>query len=203
MNYIYGASGHGKVIWSILMDLEMNIDGFIDQDKSIQNFINLPVIHSEKGLDVEDQVLIAIGHNRTREIISKRLPCRYLKIVHPSAYIWKEIQIGAGTVVMANSCVQVGSRVGKHCILNTSCSIDHDCLLEDFVHISPNAILSGNVTVKEGAWIGAGATVIQGVTIGKWSVVGAGAVVIEDVPDGATVVGIPAKVIKPSQHLNS
>ena len=74
--------------------------------------------------------------------------------------------------------------------------MDHDCSLEDFVHICPHATLCGNVSVGEGTQIGAGATVIQGIKIGKWCMIGAGAVIIEDVPDYSVVVGVPGKVIK-------
>jgi acetyltransferase-like isoleucine patch superfamily enzyme len=56
--------------------------------------------------------------------------------------------------------------------------------------------LAGNVTVGEGSHVGIGASVIQGVVIGKWTVIGAGAVVLNDVPDYAVVVGNPGKIIK-------
>lgn len=68
-------------------------------------------------------------------------------------------------------------------------------MIEDFVHISPNAALAGNILVKKGAHIGIGANIIQGITIGENAVVGAGAVVLNDVPDQAVVVGSPARVI--------
>ena len=68
--------------------------------------------------------------------------------------------------------------------------------MEDFVHISPNAALAGSITVGEGTHIGIGASVIQGIKIGKWATIGAGAVIIRDVPDFATVVGNPGKIIK-------
>jgi acetyltransferase-like isoleucine patch superfamily enzyme len=80
--------------------------------------------------------------------------------------------------VSINSAVSIG----KHCIINTNSSIDHDCVIEDFVHISPNAALGGSV--------------IQGIRIGKWCTIGAGAAIIRDIPDGATVVGNPGKIIK-------
>jgi acetyltransferase EpsM len=104
--------------------------------------------------------------------------------------------------VFHNSVIQAGAAIGSHCIINTSASIDHDCVLADFVHVSPNATISGNVTVGEGTHIGAGATIIQGVTIGKWCTIGAGAVVIRDVPDNATVVGVPGKIIKIKPELD-
>ena len=50
--------------------------------------------------------------------------------------------------------------------------------------------------IGSGTLVGSGATIIQGVKIGNNAIVAAGAVVIRDVPDGATVMGVPAKVVK-------
>jgi acetyltransferase EpsM len=72
--------------------------------------------------------------------------------------------------------------------------------VEDFVHISPNAALAGNVKVGEGTQIGIGACVMQNIRIGKWAIIGAGAVIIRDVPDYAVVVGNPGRVIKRNQN---
>jgi acetyltransferase EpsM len=74
--------------------------------------------------------------------------------------------------------------------------VDHDCVVGDYTHVSPNATLCGDVHLGEGTHFGAGATAIQGVRIGKWCTIGAGAVVISDIPDYATAVGCPARVIK-------
>ena len=87
-------------------------------------------------------------------------------------------------------------KIGKHFHANLYSYVEHDCVIDDFVHISPNASVAGNVKVGEGTQIGMGATVIQGITIGKWAVVGAGTVIIENVPDYAVVVGVPGKTIK-------
>jgi acetyltransferase EpsM len=86
--------------------------------------------------------------------------------------------------------------IGKHCIINTNSSVDHDCIIEDFVHLSPNVALAGAVLVGEGTHIGIGACIIQGIKIGKWCTIGAGSVIIRDIPDGSTVVGNPGRIIK-------
>ena len=96
---------------------------------------------------------------------------------------------------MANAVINAGATIGKHCIVNTAAVIEHDCILEDFVHISPNTTITGSVTVGEGTHIGAGAIVLPNIKIGNWATVGAAALVLKEVPDFATVVGNPARIL--------
>jgi acetyltransferase EpsM len=97
---------------------------------------------------------------------------------------------------MPSVIINAGTIVGKHCIINTAAVVEHDCIIEDFVHVSPNGTICGGVKIGEGTHIGAGATVIPNVTIGKWCVIGAGAVVTESIPDFSLVVGVPGKVVR-------
>lgn len=194
---IYGASGHGKVILDILTQCGINHFQFVD-DVSKEDWVYGEVI-SPDGFDFlsETPGIIAIGSNQQRKKVSLRYRINYQRAVHPKAILAiSHSCIGVGTVIMAGVIVNPEVRIGKHVILNTSCSIDHESIIEDFVHVSPNATLCGNVFVSEGAHIGAGAVVIQGIKIGKWSTVGAGAIVINDVPDYSTVVGNPARIIR-------
>lgn len=195
---IYGASGHGKVIIEILEQLNTpNIRIWDDADKAPvwQYSVSRP---SAPGVPVKDKMIISIGVNATRKKVAERLKgyATFATAIHSGTHISKRAVIGDGTVVMAGVAINADSSIGKHCIINTNASIDHDCILEDYVHISPNATLSGDVQVGEGTHIGSGASVIQGIRIGKWCTIGAGAVVIKDIPDYATAVGNPAKVIK-------
>ena len=118
-------------------------------------------------------------------------------LVHPSAWVSPHAKpLGAGSVVLAGAVINVGALVGDACIVNTGATVDHDCDLAAGVHISPGAHLAGSVTVGECTWVGVGATVKQGVCLGSHAVAGAGAVVVNRVPEGACVVGCPAKPIE-------
>ena len=193
--YLYGASGHGKVIAEIAEKTGFEIQAFIDADKTKNSILNYKIIH-HIPTDVSN-VIISIGNNNIRKkIAEENNELTYPVLIHPSATISKRSVINYGSVVMAGVSVNSNASIGKHCIINTNASIDHDCILEDFVHISPNAALAGNVEVGEGTHIGIGACIIQGIKIGKWVTIGAGAVIIKDVPDGATVVGNPGRIIK-------
>lgn len=194
--WIYGASGHGKVLLEALQASGFSIGGFLDDDESKKDFMGYRVWQGTHVVELGDIVVFGIGHNHTRKILSERFNFDSMLVVHPSAVVSPSATIGVGTVVFHNSIIQAFAEIGKHCIINTAASIDHDCVVGDYVHISPNATLCGGVTVGEGSQIGAAAVVIQNVKIGKWVVVGAGSVVIRDVPDYAVIVGNPARIIK-------
>lgn len=179
---IYGASGHGKVIEDIVEAMGQKVSCFIDDDKTLTQVHDIPVIHLfEEGST--EQVIIAIGNNATRKKIAESLNASFGTAIHPSAIISPRATIGEGTVVMPGAIINTDVEIGRHCIINTGVSVDHECRIADFVHLSPHATLCGNVSVGEGSWIGAGTIVIQGISIGKWAVVGAGSVITEDVPD--------------------
>ncbi|WP_367210753.1 acetyltransferase [Sphingobacterium sp. R2] len=193
--YLFGASGHGKVIAEIAESNDLKIEGFIDTDLNKSSLLGYPVYHENPKYAVE--FVIAIGNNEVRKKIVNEIESSiYLTLVHPSANMSNRSSLGDGTVVMAGATINVDVSVGQHCIVNTNACIDHDCVIEDFVHLSPNVALAGNVRVGEGTHIGIGACVIQGITIGKWVKIGAGAVIIKDIPDGCTVVGNPGRIIK-------
>lgn len=191
--YLYGASGHAKVIKDIVEATDRHIYGVVDDNRNLNEFETLPVMHSATG---KSPFIISIGNNSIRKKIAESLRSEYSMAVHPKAVVAESARINAGTVVMAGAIINPDAIIGRHCIINTGVSVDHECVLEDYVHLSPHATLCGNVKVGEGSWIGAGAVVIQGIRIGRWSIVGAGAVVIHDVPDYTEVVGVPAKPVK-------
>lgn len=191
--YLYGASGHAKVIKDIIEANGNQVLGYVDDNVELNEFESLEVSHTSSG---RSPLIISIGNNRIRKRIAESLESDYETAVHPTASVSPSATIGKGSVVMAGAIINSSAIVGNHCIVNTGVSVDHECELGDYVHLSPHATLCGNVRVGEGSWIGAGAVVIQGIKIGKWSIVGAGAVVTHDVPDYTEVVGVPARPVK-------
>ncbi len=103
--------------------------------------------------------------------------------------------IGLGTYVGAGAVVQPLAKVGAHCIINTGAVVEHECELGDNVHVAPGCVMGGGVGVGSGTLLGIGSRILPGVRVGRGCIVGAGATVTRDVPDGATVVGVPARVV--------
>lgn len=204
MKYLFGASGHAKVVVDVINSrLKENVLGIFDDDETKKQFLNIPFLglySSYKKFPKTAKFLICIGNNKIRKFISKKIEEPFFSAVHKKSIISNSVKIGEGTVVMANVVINANSTIGSHCIINTSAIIDHDCIIEDFVHLSPNVTITGNITVGEGSHIGAGTVIIPNIKIGKWCVIGAGSVVLKDVPDYSVVVGNPAKLIKKINH---
>ena len=196
--YLYGASGHARVIIDIIQSsTSYEIQGLFDDYSSEESMFSIPVLKDNSILSPADKLIISIGNNQKRKSIATRLEGNFITAIHKTAIISQlHTVIGAGSVVMPSAVVNANTTIGKHCIINTGSIIEHDCTIENYVHISPNAALAGGVTVGEGTQIGIGANVIPNVTIGKWAIIGAGSTVLSDVPDNCVYVGSPAKFIK-------
>ena len=188
---LYGASGHAKVIIDILEANGEKIDFIVDDNPAIDELLNYKVI---RNVGRYSTAIVSIGScEMRRKVVESITVDRYLTAIHPSAVVSPRAEIVEGTVVMQGAVIQSCAKLGKHCIVNTCASVDHDCVIGDFVHIAPHATVLGGVNIGDGTWVGAGAVVKQYITIGKNCMIGAGAVVIKDVSDGATIVGVPGK----------
>ena len=99
-------------------------------------------------LTAKGAFIISIGNNVLRKALSQRIEVEYGTVYIQRSVIDTTVTIGNGTVVMGNAIINSLTKIGRRCIVNTSSSVDHDCVLADFVHISPNATLCG----ENGSW---------------------------------------------------
>jgi len=196
---VLGAGGHAKVVIDTARAQGWSVYAAVDDNPNLWGhpIEGVPVLGSlETAAGWQGWAIIAVGDNRTRYAVSQRYALRWATLIHPTAWLSHSAKIGEGTLVAAGVVVQPEAQIGRHAILNTACSIDHDCVVGDWVHIAPGARLAGGVHVDEGALVGIGAVVLPNIRIGAWSVVGAGAVVTREVPPHAVVVGVPARLIR-------
>jgi sugar O-acyltransferase (sialic acid O-acetyltransferase NeuD family) len=113
-------------------------------------------------------------------------------VVHSSAVVAVSASLGGGAQVLAGAIVGAGAVVGENVIVNSGAIVEHDCWIDDHVHLATGCALGGGVSVRRAAHVGIAACVLQGLTVGERAVIGGGAVVIDDVPAGHLAVGCPA-----------
>lgn len=198
---VIGAGGHGKVVADIVRSSGDTVLGFLDDTHQAGDMIcGIPVLGGVPDYvnHPDAKFVIGIGGANARRSISNRLKgVRWYTAIHPTAVISSmDTEIGEGTVVMAGAIVNPCAKVGRHCILNTASSIDHDNRIGDFSHISVGTHLAGTVTVGEAVWVGIGATVSNNLAICDNCFIGAGAVVVRSITEPGTYVGVPVRRIK-------
>lgn len=195
---LYGARGQAKVIYDLILSNNQLLEYLVDDNPPETFFHHLDVYLPKNELIEGKKVIIAIGDNMKREKIYHKIKdmCEFVSLVHRSAYVSRFTEVGNGTVIMPKVCINAEVKIGNHCIINSGSIIEHECVIEDFVHISPNASLAGNINIGKGSHIGLGANILQGINIGKNVIIGAGSVILQDVPDNAVVVGNPGKIIR-------
>lgn len=198
---IIGAGGHGKVIADIAKLIGYKEIYFLDDDINKHKIGEYQIIGTSKDIDKYKEkydFIVGIGNNNIRKRFFLILNERKIKqpsLIHPSAVIDQTVNIGQGTVVMANVVINADSKIGNSCIINTSSSIDHDCLISNYTHISPGVHIAGTVSIGECSWVGIGATVKNNVYIGSDCIIGAGSVVIDNLLEPGTYIGVPARRI--------
>jgi sugar O-acyltransferase (sialic acid O-acetyltransferase NeuD family) len=204
----WGATGQAKVLNEALSGTDFRLVALVDNRNVISPFSGVPVLMGEAGLDTwldlrggarDLFAVIAVGGGRGRDRIElmNLLRVRGLKqltVIHRTAFVAADAQLGEGCQIMAQSTVCTHVRLSDGVIVNTAASVDHDCVVGSGAHIAPGARLAGEVTVGERAFIGVGAIVLPRIHIGEDAIVGAGAVVTKSVRPGVTVIGNPARL---------
>lgn len=202
---IIGYSGHAFVVCGILHAAGKKVRAYCDTKEKAINPFRLEYLGKETDPAATDTIkkegfFIAIGDNTIRRKIYRHFEENNLypvNAIHPTAIIDAGATLGKyGIMVSAGVCINPLAAIGNGAICNTGCIIEHECVVGEFSHIGPGAVLCGNVTVGEGTFIGASSVIRQGISIGKNAMVGAGSVIIKNLQDNEVVAGNPARVIR-------
>lgn len=196
---VIGAGGHAKVVAAALLAVGHNVIGFYDDNsqKWGEDIFGIPIVGPISDLTAQkcDRAIIGLGSNQVRKQLATTMDLNWITVIHPFSWVHPEVSLGVGTIVCAGAIVQPGAKIGSHVIINTKASVDHDCMVGDYVHIAV-AHLAGGASADEGAFLSLGSTVLPGLNIGAWAHLGAGSLATKNILAGCTAVGNPARTIK-------
>ena len=185
---IIGASGHGKVVADIAKKNGYEDISFLDDNEKLTECGGYPIVGKcDRYVEYDCDIFVAIGNPEIRERFCKEILNAGKNIpvlIHPSASVEENVSIGEGTLIVAGAVINPGTVIGNGCIINTCASVDHDCVISDFVHVSVGAHIAGTVQIGARTWIGAGVTVSNNINICSDCVIGAGAVVVQNFTGG-------------------
>ncbi len=198
VQYIYDARrealGEDIRVLGFIVDAKYGEPGTIVNDLPILGDLSWLSANADKV-----SAVCGVGESHLRYQFVKRAEqtgVEFTSAIHPNCTYSRYVKFGKGVVMAAGCNLTSQIELADHVHLNLSTTVGHDVLMAPFSTTAPGVNISGNVTFKEGAYVGSGAAIIPKTTIGSWSIVGAGAVVTKDLPDNVTAVGAPAKVIK-------
>lgn len=187
---LFGAGGHAR---EVARQIRQPITFFVDDEYSNETLLPISQFNPE-----EYQIMIAIGDSKKRNEIVDKLPkeTKYFSFIHPTTLIMDEnIQIGRGSFIGAYSILTTNIQIGKHAILNRGNQIGHDCIIGDFFSAMPGSIVSGNVQIGNRVYLGTNSSIIEKKYLLHDIVIGANGVVVDDITEEGTYVGVPVKKI--------
>ena len=201
---VIGGGGHAKVCIELLRAMNESVAFCVGTDLDPDACLDVPILKGDEN--VTDlyrrgfrRAFVALGPNALRERLGlhvMEVGYELVNAVSPNAVISPTAKLGLGVAVMAGAIINADAAIDDLVIINTGTTIDHGCSIGRAVHVAPQGAIAGNVTIRAGAFLGIGCTVIPWMTIGRNSTVGAGGVVINDIADDATAVGVPAAPLR-------
>ncbi|MFV0162202.1 NeuD/PglB/VioB family sugar acetyltransferase [Empedobacter falsenii] len=202
---IVGAGTYGQVYEAYLKD-EYQIIGFIDDDLSLRDteINHIKVLGDFEYLlnqiDKNINVFVPIGNNHVRANLLKKLMENGFNtpnFIHKNTHIHSSVKIGKCVYILPGTNIMPYTSIGDFVLISMGVNIAHHTIVDNACFFSQGSNIGASIHFKNNVFCGIASTVMTGVkTVGENSLIGAGAVIIKDIPDGATVVGNPGRIIK-------
>lgn len=188
---LFGYGGHAR---EVAAQINKPLDFFVDDE-----FVNQNTKPISSFDPTTHQMMVAVADSYQRKRIVEILPSEttFFTFIHPSAQIMsKDVILGEGTFIGANSILTTDIKIGKHGILNRGNQIGHDSTIGDYFSAMPGAIVSGNVRIGECVYMGTNSTIKEKVSVNSDVIIGSNAAVVKNIFTSGVYVGVPAKFLK-------
>lgn len=188
---IIGYGGHAR---EVSCQIDHPVSFFVDDQ-----FVNEECSPISEFDPEKFKVIVAIADPILRKKMVDRLPkeTQYFTFIHPTSLIMdKNIKIGKGSFIGANSILTTNISIGEHSILNRGNQIGHDTVIGNFFSAMPGAIVSGNVLIGEKVYIGTNSSIKEKMKICDEVKIGSNGTVVKNIERPGVYVGVPVNFIK-------
>ena len=205
---LIGAGTYGEVYLAYLQEAGVDIVGFLDDDQKYegQSVRDIPVLggvsrlNDLKETENIEAVYCPLGNNKLRVkflTMAKELGYKTPNYIHPSVLISPNVTIGEGVYILLGTTIMPHTVIKDYVMISMGVHLAHHNVLEEGVFLSTGCNFGASIHAHKYAYCGISSTIMTGMhELGEDCLIGAGAVVIKDVPDGAVMAGVPAKILK-------
>ena len=200
---IFGTGGFAREVACILHDQGRGdrIVAFYEPDEVYEARELLGVaVRPQSAFDpAKYRAAVGIGNPSIREKVVGELPAEtvFETLIHPTVVMSQWVEVGAGSIICAGCILTCQISIGEHCHINLNTTVGHDCTFGHFCTVAPGANISGNCEFGNRVDVGTQASFRQHVRICDDAVIGMGTVVVKDIVEAGTYVGVPAKKVGP------
>lgn len=187
---LIGYGGHAR---EVMAQMGKNLPCFVDDEFMNEKTRRLSEFNPKKY-----KAMVVLGDSKSRYEMVQKLPkeTKYFTFIHPTALLMENVTIGEGSFVGAHSILTTNIKLGKHALINRGNQIGHDSEIGDYFSMMPGSIVSGNVKIYDCVYMGNNSCIKEKLSVHSLSTIGMGAMVVNNINDSGTYVGIPAKKIK-------
>lgn len=183
-----------------------DILGFLDDDKSKYG----KTIYGQKVLGSTNTIVEYVNRKNLNVVVAISSPIARMQMVSnlskynfsfpnfvaKNAWLSKNVQLGKGVILYPGVSVNYETEIKDFVIMNMNCAIGHNCTIDEYSTLAPGVNLAGFTHIEKQVSIGIGVSSKQNIRVGKQAIVGGQSMLINDVPPGALITGVPGKVLK-------
>lgn len=202
---IIGAGGMGRETFELAtlckgFNTEYKIKGFLDDNKvALKGFEGYPRVIdtiSHYIPETDDVFVCSMGNVAKKKksvdiILNKR--GEFVNLIHPDAFVGKNVKMGKGCIVMQNAFIGVECTVNDHVLIQANAVIGHDVKIGKYSRIDCHVVCVGGIELKDEVTIHSSAVINHRVIVEQGATVGALSFVIRSVKENTTVLGNPAR----------
>ncbi|MFM7169205.1 MAG: NeuD/PglB/VioB family sugar acetyltransferase [Planctomycetaceae bacterium] len=204
---IYGSGGLGREVYELAEIVNQEASKwdeifFVDDVRGEGSFLDTRCVRFETLIDqqgVDLECVIAIGEPKSRLALFEKIVGSGVQpatLVHPRALVSPKSCISVGSIICEFASVHVNARIGLNCLVQPGCVVGHEARIGDHSVLSPLCAVGGASVLGEYVFAGMQSSIKEKLTIGNDVIIAMGATVFQDLPDGVTVVGNPARITR-------